>query len=169
MLRILALLITILALTACGGPAPAATPVPVAGTPVPTAPVVAAPTPAATLPPLTSLEIVFHKSGGIAGVNETTTIRADGTVVAGTQTRHASGGAQAATELARQIEATGLFAVKPARFMPADPCCDRFTYEVTLVRNGQSFVYATMDATTSAPAALFQVVGLIQRYIAAAS
>ncbi len=162
MLRFIGLWLVVLTLAACGGPAPATTP-------TATPPVVMAPTTVSTLPPLTSLEIVFHKSGGIAGVNETTTIRADGTVIAGSQTKRAAGGAQAAADLARQIEATGIFAVKPDRYMPADPCCDRFSYTVTFVRNGQSFVYATVDATASAPPALFQAIGLIQRYIAAAS
>ena len=94
MLRAIVLLLAMITLAACGGPAPAATPIITApaATPIATPPIVGAPTRAPTLPPLSSLEIVFHKSGGIAGVNETTTIHADGTIVAGTQTRRANGG-----------------------------------------------------------------------------
>jgi len=52
--------------------------------------------------------------------------------------------------------------LKPS-YLPADPCCDRFSYEVTVrYQRGSTKVVRTMDGA-SAPKLLWQVIRLTQR------
>ena len=52
--------------------------------------------------------------------------------------------------------------LKPS-YLPADPCCDRFSYEVTVrYQRGPTKVVRTMDGG-SAPKLLWQVIRLTQR------
>src|SRR6185369_4958996 len=109
-----------------------------------------------------------HQSGGVAGVNQTYTLKPDGSVDTGKGVKQADGGAAAAATLASKIAATGIYGVAPDKYLPASQCCDRFTYEITLTIGGKSYSYTTMDGTQTAPPALMQTIGLITQYIATA-
>lgn len=126
------------------------------------APTIAAPTVSG------ELNITLKRSGGIAGRNETFSLKPDGTVTTGTQTKQADGGAAAAAKLAGAIAATGIYNVAPGKYMSADTCCDRYIYELTLVAGGQTFSFTTIDGYNQTPSALLQTLGLIQQYIVAA-
>jgi hypothetical protein len=155
-----------LSAAACAAPVTPAGPAPTFTTSAPQVPV-STPVPVTT-PPAVDLTVIFKRSGGIAGVNESYTLKPDGSLDTSKGPKQADGGATAAAKLASQIAATGIYAVAPAKYLPANPCCDRFTYDLTLTVGGKSFNYTTMDASETAPAALTQTVGLIAQYIAAA-
>ncbi|HYN89281.1 MAG TPA: hypothetical protein VER55_12150 [Ardenticatenaceae bacterium] len=169
--RFLWVLIVLLPLAACAapaGPAPAPTSTP-SPAPAATQPA-ASPAPTATQPttpaPEAGDEIIAEltRSGGFEGTTDTFVLRGDGTVEVGTESRSAEGGAAAATELLNDLEATGIYAVEPGEYLPKDTCCDRFTYDLTLYRDGESFHYVTIDAAEEAPPALFETIGLILEY-----
>ena len=157
-ITLIALVLLILSAAACAtpltpaGPAPTSTPSPAPG----------------TTPPSGDLTIFFKRSGGIAGVNESYSLKPDGSLDTSKGPKQADGGATAAANLAGQIAATGIYSVTPGKYPPVNPCCDRFEYDLTLDVGGKSFSYTTMDGSETAPASLKQTVGLIVRYIAAA-
>lgn len=109
---------------------------------------------------------VLQRSGGLAGTSETISIRGDGTVAIGTGTRQAT--AEAARNVAAQLVATGIFDVPPGEYVPANQCCDRFTYDLTLLKDGTQYHYITMDGTPDAPPALMEAIALVQQFAAAA-
>jgi hypothetical protein len=121
--------------------------------------------------------VSLHLTGGIAARDQTVVIRGDGSVETSGQlagqpsaqpTRALAGGAQAANALRDRLVATGVYDVTPGEYLPADPCCDRITYELTLVRNGKSYRYVTMDATDSAPRPVFAALAVVQEAIRSA-
>lgn len=155
-------LLVLLALAACAAqPAPEAQPQSGNASTQPTAP---APQPS----PAGELVATLQRSGGIAGATETFVVQGDGTVAVGLTTRQAEGGAEAAADLANRIAATGIYDVAPGQYMPANTCCDRYTYDLTLVRDGQRYHYVTMDGAENAPPALMETISLIQQYVASA-
>ena len=98
------------------------------------------------------LDSVFQV--GIAGLIETWTIYADGRVthsdgrewlIADTQTE----------ELERTLETADFFSLN-GNYLPADPCCDRFTYTITVQRDGEVHRVVTMDGVEDLPPALEQ-------------
>ena len=171
------LLFTVLALalavTACATPAtPGAPSTPAAPSGATAAPSIP-PVPAATnvpvsTPPSGDLTITFKKTGGIGGVNETYTLKPDGSVDSSKGPKQAEGGATAAAKLAGAISATGIYAVAPGKYMGKDVCCDRFAYDLTLSIGGKSYNYSTVDGAEDVPPALAQTVGLISQYVATA-
>ena len=129
-------------------------------------PMVVAPSPTAAAS--SELNVTLKRGGGLAGRNEIFILKQDGTVMMGEQIKQADGGATAAAKLAEQIVATGIYDVAPGRYMPVSLCCDRYLYDLALVRDGQSYHYVTMDGSENAPPPLFKTLGLIQQYITAA-
>ena len=113
--------------------------------------------------------VSLQLSGGIAARDQTVVIRGDGTVeTTGQPTRTLAGGAQAAMDPRDRLAATGVYEVAPGEYLPANTCCDRITYELTLVRNGKTYRYVTMDATDSAPRAIFSALTAVQEAIRSA-
>src|SRR5438045_3689614 len=112
-MRIVFLIIVLalaLVVTACATPATSGAPgtpaAPLGATPAPSIP----PVPAATnvpvsTPPSGDLTITFKRTGGIGGVNETYTLKPDGSVDSGKGLKQAEGGATAAAKLAGAISA----------------------------------------------------------------
>jgi hypothetical protein len=160
------LLLLILTIAACATPVTPTGQAPTATTSAPDVPA-STPLPVVT-PPAGDLTIMFNRSGGIAGVQEAYTLKPDGSLDTSKGPKQADGGATAAAKLASQIAATGIYAVAPGKYLPASPCCDRFTYDLSLTAGGKTFTYTTMERSETAPAALNQTIGLIAQYIAAA-
>jgi hypothetical protein len=138
-------------------PAPTATAASATATP---APPTAAPTVAATAA-VSSADVViaYHKSGGIAGVDETLTISADGSIVSEGRTGEARGQASPTDLQALQaLLASPEFAALRAAQLP--PAADAFVYELTIPGRAQPIV-----ATDSAdiPPVLAQVIMLLER------
>ena len=108
-------------------------------------------------------------TGGIAARDVTTTITGDGVVqVTGAPPKTLSGGAAGAVELSNALVAAGIYGAQTGSYMPANTCCDRQTYELTLTRGGKTYSFVTMDSTESAPAQLMTAIGLVQQYANAA-
>jgi hypothetical protein len=102
----------------------------------------------------------IHLSGGFAARDETWVLESDGTVLG----PDGYVGTVAAADRARleaAVDAAGFFELE-AEYLPADVCCDRFLYEVTLTRGATTHSVTTIDAA-DAPQALFD---LIQTFFA---
>jgi len=70
--------------------------------------------------------------------------------------------------LSNALVAAGIYGAQTGSYLPANTCCDRQTYELTLTRGGKSYSFVTMDSTESAPPQLMTAIGLVQRYANAA-
>lgn len=160
--------LTLLSLIACAAQAPReAPPGERGGAPIEAGSPAASPAPP-DKSPADAVIATLERSGGIAGTTETVVVKGDGTVAVGLTTRQVEGGAAAAAELVSQLVATGIYDVEPGQYMPANTCCDRYTYDLTLVKDGKSYGYVTMDGTENVPPALFEAISLVQQYAAAA-
>jgi hypothetical protein len=97
-------------------------------------------------------------SGGIAGVNETVVLHEDGRLIAPDGTA-----AQAPPNQVAQVFALlrGGFFDLASQYLPADPCCDRFTYRVSAEVDGRRHSVTTMDATPGTPDQLMQLIDLL--------
>ena len=112
------------------------------------------------------LSVVYHRSGGFAGTDDTWSMAADGTVSHQGQT----------TGTPEQLTATQMAeltaAVRAANFMslensyvPKDTCCDRYLYEITVTLGGQSRTVRTIDASPTAPAELMHLIDTLNRLV----
>lgn len=110
---------------------------------------------------------VLVRQGGIDGETVTTTVTLDQVVISSQSAPMAVSAEQIQT-LQSQLEATGIFDVPPGNYMPDEPCCDRYTYQLTLFRNDKSYSYTTMDDTPSAPQSLFEAMAAIDDFAAQA-
>jgi hypothetical protein len=176
-----------LLLAACGVAPSAAAPTPgplVRDTPIPAstqpAPPTAAPTIAATAasathvpaPPTAaptiaatatagdaSALITYHKSGGIAGVDETLTAYADGSIALEDRTGQARGQASPADLQALQalLASPELAALSPSQPPPA---ADQFVYELSIPGRAQPLVAAD---SADIPPVLGQVIALLEK------
>ena len=157
----------LLSLGACRARAAPATPTPDAQPARGASPDAAAstvPPPAGTSP----WSITLERSGGFIGRTERFVVNPDGTVVVRAATRRAAGDAAAAAALQGRLEAIGLYRVPSGRYLPARPGPDRFTFELTIAKDGQQYRYVTAEEAANAPPALVQALALIQEHIATA-
>ena len=98
-------------------------------------------------------------SGGIAGIDETIVLHEDGRLIAPDGTA-----SQLPPDLVRPVFALlrdGFFDFAP-KYLPADICCDRFTYSFTADVDGRQHSVMTMDATPGAPDQLMQLISLLR-------
>jgi hypothetical protein len=131
--------------------------------------VTAACLPGGGLMPPRQVFVSLQSSGGITARSQTVVIRADGTIeIGGQPARTLAGGAKGAADLRDRLVATGIYEVPPGDYLPENMCCDRMTYELTLVRSGKSYRYVTMDATEDAPRPLFSALAAIQEALRSA-
>ncbi len=111
--------------------------------------------------------IVFRRSGGLAGVSESWTIYEDGQVVYQEEKKEESAtGKIKAQELAGLlglIEETGFLSFSDS-CMPQNTCCDRFSYEITVLKDGQSKRVTAMDGA-EAPEGLWRIMGELNRLL----
>ncbi len=120
-------------------------------------------TPALGTPaPAGGLLIRYHRSGGFAGVDETWTFYADGRVdYSGRGQGHGLQlGASRLDALMKAARSPEVAALKES-YVPANTCCDRFLYEITLVLDGQTKTVRTLDAAPDQPAALTDLLDAI--------
>jgi len=118
-----------------------------------------------TQTPLNSKDpiVVFHRSGGFAGFDETWSITIDG------QVQHTGRGAGQSgqlpsdqiNQLLAAIRSTDLASIKES-YLGDNTCCDRFIYEIKIVLDGQSKTITTIDAAQGEPAALITLRAAIQ-------
>ena len=120
-----------------------------------------------TLPatPVISADTVlirYHRSGGIAGVDETWLIYASGRVE---HTGRGSGhplqlDTSQLASLTAAAQSPDMAALKES-YVPADTCCDRFLHEITLTLNGQTKTVRTLDAAPDEPASLTNLLNVL--------
>lgn len=156
---------------------------PTAPTAVPSpAPTIAAPLPSPTAPvfesPLSSGEtetptaqpqpdepvIEFKRSGGFAGREETFLIYADGRVESNGQAGVQIDAAEVEAVLSH-ADAAGFFQLDES-YLAQNPCCDRFTYQLTLRYGGQEHSVVTIDDADKPPAALQSTLEAVDTLIA---
>jgi len=141
-------LLALIGLAAC---APVTTPSPA----TPTFP------PTQTIPGDT-LFIRYHRSGGIAAMDDTWLIYASGRV------EHSGRGSGHPLQLsASQLVSLTAAAQSPEvaalqdSYVPADTCCDRFLHEITLTLGGQTKTVRTLDAAPDEPPALTNLLNVL--------
>lgn len=109
--------------------------------------------------------IVFKRSGGLAGVDETWVIYFDGRITA------ADGAAYRTDEEAVNALLDQLRALDLAKFAgdytPLNPCCDRFFYELFLNVDATHVLIKTADGASDVPEAVWQAIDLVSAFIAA--
>ena len=127
-------------------------------TPSPATPT-ALPTPAT---PGDTLLVRYHRSGGIAGMDETWLIYTSGLV------EHSGRGSGHPLQLnASQLASLTAAAQSPEvaalqdSYVPADTCCDRFLHEITLTLGGQTKTVRTLDAAPDEPPALTNLLNVL--------
>lgn len=151
-------------------PAPSPTPSPTAASPTAIPSPSAAPT-AQAAAPADEVIVRLHRSGGFAGVDESYSIRADGSVVKGGgdgQTMQiVQADAAAASRFIQQLADTGITALAPGSYQPKNPCCDRFSYTVSVVVQGQEYSYSAVEGDERMPAELAKLIELVRQYVGA--
>ena len=117
--------------------------------------------PQVDLPP--GAVIVYRQSGGFAGLNEEWTIYADGRVTAkdGSQWQASPEGV---SDLLYTIKSLGFFKIE-ASHVSIVPCCDRFSYELTVVTDELANSAATYDGAPSTPSALSSAIQAVTNFL----
>jgi len=110
---------------------------------------------ATTTVPITYSSGSIHLSGGLEGLDQTWIIEADGTVL-GPDGYLGQLDADARARLEAAITGADFFELDD-EYLPDDICCDRFLYEVTITRGGQTHTVTTLDAA-DAPESLFVLI-----------
>lgn len=103
--------------------------------------------------------IVYHRSGGFDGGDDTWVIALDG------QVTYTGRGTKESRQLSSAQTDSLLAAVRAADFMsldesyvPDNTCCDRFLYEITITLDGQTKTVSTLDAAPDQPERLTQLI-----------
>jgi hypothetical protein len=107
--------------------------------------------------------ITFARSGGFAGIEEEWQIYGDGRIVNERgQTWQTED--QEVTQLLEDIGATSFLQLEGS-YMPKNSCCDRFTYVLTVIIEGETQQVTTIDAAPNTPDAFWETQKLIQDFI----
>ncbi|GHJ12709.1 hypothetical protein TPA0908_07040 [Micromonospora sp. AKA38] len=123
-------------------------------------------TPAPAGPAVTGLpgvEVVLVRSGGIAGLTDTITVRPDGRWTKTDRAGAARDGRLTDADLdrLRQLTVDPRLTAEAAVTVPATMCADAFSYRLTIGPTTSSYVDCPPQATP--PAATAEVVGLLTR------
>jgi hypothetical protein len=118
----------------------------------------------ATTPSGVPVDVSFVVEGGIAGVQERLEVAKDGALALFRNGRPAGEGRLEAADLARLqgLVASPGFRGLNRSYLPANTCCDRFQYTVSVVRPEGTQSVTTLD-DMSGPRPLADVIALLQR------
>jgi hypothetical protein len=94
--------------------------------------------------------IVLQRTGGFAGLEDEWWFYANGRIVNHRDNQAQQVEAGEVIALHQDMLNGGFFNLAP-EYMPADTCCDRFTYAVTLIEGENRHTVTTMDETESIP------------------
>ncbi len=125
--------------------------------------------PVATVAPKVTLDssrplIIFNRSGGLAGVDEEWQIYADGHIIDNLG-RKLQVSATTVDQLWLSIKDSG-FLTFVETYLPKDPCCDRFTYVITVRDGDNEHTVTTIDQTPGAPPELFDIIQSLNTLLA---
>ena len=106
--------------------------------------------------------VVYHRSGGLGGFDETWSMYADGRI------EHSGRGAGSAGQLTPDrvnrliaaIRSIDLTSIKES-YVGSNTCCDRFIYEITINLDGKIKSIETIDAAEGEPAGVSQLLSAI--------
>ena len=115
-------------------------------------------TPTETFAPDTA--VIFKRTGGVAGLDETWTIFTDGRIETNSTTQPQLT-ADEVSQLLNSLESLGFFELNSS-YLPEDTCCDRFFYEITAVQDSKFHTVTTLQDTPDMPESLQQSLRLIQ-------
>jgi hypothetical protein len=107
--------------------------------------------------------IVYRQTGGFAGLDEEYMIYADGRVTA-KDGGHWQASPDQVSELIGTIKSLGFFKIE-ASHVSIVPCCDRFSYELTVVAGDLANSAATYDGAPSAPSALQSSIQAVTNFL----
>jgi hypothetical protein len=107
--------------------------------------------------------IVYRRSGGIAGLDETFTIYQDGRITS------SDGGEwyvspQDLQDLMKQIKQVGFFQVEQTGPFNV-PCCDRFSYTLTVNLEGKTHTVQTYDGAVDQPESVQSAINAINTFL----
>ena len=107
--------------------------------------------------------VVYHRSGGFAGFDETWSIFMDGRVQYSGRGAGSSGQLtpDRVNGLLATLRSIDLASIKES-YIGANTCCDRFIYEVTIKLDGKTKSITTIDAADGEPAALTTLLNAIK-------
>jgi hypothetical protein len=125
-----------------------------------------APSPLASPQSISDAYLVYHRSGGLTGSDDTWIIDLQGKLT--------QQGSNASSQLtAAQRDALDV-AIRDARFMELgnsfldkNTCCDRYEYTITITANSQSKTVRTIDGSPVAPPKLMQLIGILNQLVVA--
>jgi hypothetical protein len=118
--------------------------------------------------------LVFHRSGGIAGVNEIWTVYADGrvTLLEGNQPEASTQQWQVDPEqvvtLLEKLDSLGFFTLQISGG-PGDACCDRFAYSLAVAYQENSRELSAVEGASRVPDGYWQAVSEVEAFLKAAS
>ncbi|MBN1179218.1 MAG: hypothetical protein JXD18_08405 [Anaerolineae bacterium] len=108
--------------------------------------------------------IVYHRSGGFVGSDDTWYVYADGQVVASDgETWRTS--PERVAELVGEIERLG-FAERPGDHLPINPHDDGFAYELAVCIGDQVYAARAADGTPEMPQAVWDSLQAVAQFIA---
>ncbi len=109
------------------------------------------------------VRITLTRSGGIAGIQESWTISADGQATApgGLRKRLTP---EAVTNVIQELEALGFFELDE-NYLPRDSCCDRIIYELNVSIDGKVYQVKALEAEESTPPAFWQAAEVIRKTV----
>ncbi len=118
------------------------------------------PTTAPTATFSTNTAVIFKRSGGLGGLNETWTIFTDGRIETNSSIQPELS-AEDVEQMLNGLESSGFFELEDS-YLPDDTCCDRFFYQITASQGSTFHTVNTLEATPDMPEALQQALRLIQ-------
>ncbi len=98
--------------------------------------------------------IVYGRSGGIAGGQSVWRVYADGRITSEVNGKPGTEGRTTADNVVavvKRLVDAGFFDLSGS-YMPDNPCCDRYTYTISVTYNGVSKTVQTMDGVQIPPA-----------------
>jgi hypothetical protein len=105
--------------------------------------------------------LVYRRSGGFAGIDQTWTLFTDGRMdLPGGRNRSVSAGE--AQALVDGLEQMGFFRLDES-YGRLGACCDHYTYQLTLVKNGQARTITYIDSA-ELPTVLGQMQGRVEAF-----
>ncbi len=107
--------------------------------------------------------IVYKRSGGYAGLDEEFTIYANGHITA-KDGREWWVEPAAVEQLQKEFESLGFFDLAP-NYVPKNPCCDLFSYELSVNSGDHNAKVSTVDGAPGAPDQLWQMLDLVQNFL----
>ncbi len=107
--------------------------------------------------------LIYQRSGGFAGLSEQWRVYADGRVLAGAG-REWQVTPDQVEQLLNELEALGFFDLND-KYISANTCCDRATFELTVRRGETIKKVAALESTPNTPAALWQILKKVDAWL----